>query len=84
MRALYYALLNYVCVVLCVCALYYACVRCIMRAYSASNAVIEWLLVVKMLETEIHLFRYSAILLFRIPPFPESHNIIASNLQTCV
>ena len=28
---------------------------------SASNAVIEWLLVVKMLETEIHLFRYSVI-----------------------
>ena len=25
-----------------------------------------------MLETEIHLFRYSAIPLFRIPPFPES------------
>ena len=29
--------------------------------YSTSNAVIEWLLVVKMLETEIHLFRNSAI-----------------------
>ena len=35
--------------------------------YSTSNAVIEWLLIVKMLETEIHLFRNSAILLFRIP-----------------
>ena len=35
--------------------------------YSTSNAVIEWLLVVKMLETEIHLFRNSAIPLFRIP-----------------
>ena len=42
--------------------------------YSASNAVIEWLLVVKMLETEIHLFRYSAIPLFHIPPFPESRD----------
>ena len=29
--------------------------------YSASNAVIKWFLVVKILETEIHLFRYSAI-----------------------
>ena len=37
--------------------------------YSTSNAVIEWFLVVKMLETEIHLFRYSAIPLFRIPGF---------------
>ena len=34
--------------------------------YSASNAVIEWLLVVKMLETEIHLFSYSAIPLFQL------------------
>ena len=29
--------------------------------YSTSNAVVEWLLVVKMLETEIHLFHNSAI-----------------------
>ena len=35
--------------------------------YSASNTIIEWLLVVKMLETEIHLFRYS---LFRVLQAP--------------
>ena len=40
---------------------------------SASNDVIEWLLVVKMLETEIHLFRYSAIPLFLILRFTNSH-----------
>ena len=37
--------------------------------YLASNSVIEWLSVVKMLKTEIHLFRNSAIPLFRIPRF---------------
>ena len=42
------------------------------KTYSASNAVVEWLLVVKMLETEIHLFRYSAIPLFFIPCFTSS------------
>ena len=42
------------------------------KMYSTSNAVIEWLLVVKMLETEIHLFRYSAIPLFLIPRFTNS------------
>ena len=40
--------------------------------YSASNAVIEWLLVVKMLETEIHLFRYS---LFRVLQTPVTNGI---------
>ena len=35
--------------------------------YPASNAVIEWLLVVKMLETEIHLFRYSLFRVLQIP-----------------
>ena len=35
--------------------------------YSASNAVIEWLLVVKMLETEIHLFRYSVFQVLLLP-----------------
>ena len=29
--------------------------------YSGSNGVTEWLSVVKMLKTEIHLFRYSSI-----------------------
>ena len=42
------------------------------KTYSTSNAVIEWLLVVKMLETEIHLFHYSAIPLFLIPRFTNS------------
>ena len=40
--------------------------------YSASNTVIEWLLVVKMLEIQNHLFRYSAIPLFFIPRFISS------------
>ena len=45
--------------------------------YSASNAVIEWLLVVKMLETEIH-FRYSAIPLFRLFLSPNNQSTILS------
>ena len=49
------------------------------KTYSTSNAVIEWLLVVKMLETEIHLFRYSAIPLFLIPRFTNSRNYICIN-----
>ena len=34
--------------------------------YLGFNAVIEWLSVVKMLKTEIHLFHYSTIPLFRV------------------
>ena len=33
-----------------------------------------------MLETEIHLFRYSAILLFRIPCFTTSHSLLCKHL----
>ena len=39
---------------------------------SGSNAVIEWISVLKSAKTEIHLFRYSAILLFCIPSFSVS------------
>ena len=41
--------------------------------YSGSNAAVEWHLVVKMLKTEIHLFRYSAIPLFLILGFIVSY-----------
>jgi len=42
----------------------------------SSNAMIEWLSVMKILKIEIHLFRCSSILLFHIPCFIVSQILI--------